>query len=48
MKKIILILMIIGYATVCYAQNSRLNDFVNCLKVNSCNTSVNFYRGFNS
>ena len=29
--------MIIGYATVCYAQNSRLNDFVNCLIVNSCN-----------
>ena len=36
MKKVLLLIIITGYAVVSYAQNSELNDYVNCLKGNSC------------
>lgn len=37
MKKIILLIIIAGCAIASYAQNSKLNDYVNCIKSNSCN-----------
>ena len=37
MRKILLIIIIIGYAVAGYAQHPKLNDYVNCLKGNSCN-----------
>lgn len=37
MKRILLLIIITGYAVASYAQNSELNDYVNCLKGNSCN-----------
>ena len=37
MKRIIIILAIINYATLSYAQNLMLEDYVNCIKINRCN-----------
>lgn len=37
MKKIILLIIIIGCAIASCAQNSKLNEYVNCVKSNSCN-----------
>lgn len=37
MKKIILLIIITGCAIASYAQNPKLNDYVNCIKSNSCN-----------